>query len=1627
MDVYNNGHDGIPKNNPTIDCGYHCTTDAGVDQTTCSGTVVTLTGTRPTSGTWHALGSNPAGTSLGSTSGGVASLNIPLGVHGTFSFIYQSGYCTDTMDVVVIAKSNAGADQQICGGHIATLTGTAPNNGTWSAQAGNPVGATLSTTSGGVATVTFADASTGNFNFIYTSPAGCTDTMTVAVTPKPLAGADQSICAGNTVQLSGLVLSTGTWSSQSGNPTGATLSSTVAGVATSSFTPTSLGDYYYIYTSTFCTDTMKVKVVQPMADIQLAAGSHAYICVGNTTTLTDANAGGVWTSSNIAVATVNSTTGVVTGIADGYAVISYTVPSVTICGCNIKTFTVFVNSSPSLQPIQGPGIVCVGSMITLMDPSGGGNWSTSNADVDVNSSGNVTGVTPGTVTVFYTATNGCGSDIKSTTITVCQPIASIVGATNLCVGGSATLTDATAGGTWSSSDNSVATITSGGVVNAVGAGNVTITYTAPVGTSCCSNVSSAYIYVSNAPILAAIQGPGVVCSGQMITLMDPSGGGSWSTSDNTIATVNSSGNVIGVAAGTATITYTSTNACGNTSKNATVVVGGLPLAVNVGTSNICVGSTATFTNATVGGTWSSSDNSIATVDNAGVVTGVASGSATIRYTVSAGTVCGTNVATTNIYVNSVPVLAPIMGGGVVCAGSMITLMDPSGGGNWSSSDNTIATVNSSGNVFGVAVGTATITYTVNYFCGGVLHTQTQNATVYVQGVLAYITGNTNICGGTTSTLSCTTAGGTWSSTNTAVATVDNAGVVTAHSAGYATINYTVAAGSVCGSNVANAYVVVSTTPTVAPFVGTTSICANTMTTLMCPSGGGNWSSSDNSIATINSSGNVFAVSAGTTTITYTANTTCGSASRNVTFTVMALPATPTISGSLVVCNGASTVLTSSYTTGNQWYKDGSAIVGANGQTLTVSTPGSYTVVSNNGGTCYSLPSSAALVNAGVVYGFSINVNPQELGGNNFIFTAATPVTNNSYTWDFGDGTISTVINPSRTYAAADTYSVKQIVINNSNNCKDSSIQLAIVVSCCVTSGSTGGTESKSLGNVISQRFFNRVTNSISEKLDYAKLNRIVSLPGVQVMGIGGNVTLQSLLPGENSVSSVLGGTVNAYPTSPADLVTFTNALDVQALDYTKNSSCKAVAFATKTSGMVYSHTKPVCDRLKEAVLQDIQNVTIGNITFVQYRLQQYTGVIEYAISFSAGKNSNSNFYEIQSKWLSEDYTGLDTMYNFQIWGVNPQVIKSMVSDILTNLNNSMPYYQLTYSPVPQTYIMSHRRNQKSMDITINNNTSSTSANLYVTDYMNELSPALPYRVVPVTINPNGKTIVSVDMEDKYQADVKMYDANNSFVNDEMYSNDGPWDISYNAANTTIGQFNISNDALTNADNEWRLFRNVTLNAVTSDYVSVFKMMKAAGLPRDISKYNGFRFTANASGAGALKITFVKNSITDWNSQYSITIPAKQGTQDYTINYADLVSAGLGSIDASDITAITISFMVNSGTSTSLNATISNAKLINTSVVVSPTVDTKLGIYPNPVINSSFTASFKSNKNETLVLKVIETGSGKVVHTETINSVAGQNSVFVKLNKSLVSANNYIVKLEGESTKYDVQNIVINKQ
>ncbi|MBK7957846.1 MAG: hypothetical protein IPK03_06790 [Bacteroidetes bacterium] len=137
-----------------------------------------LTGTLPTTGTWTAQSGNPAGQQWRNSCRN-CTVNFTNASNGVYSFIYTANGCTDTMTITVTNKPIAGADQiGQCGGQNSTLTGTFPTTGTWTAQAGNPAGATVGATAGGIATVNFANTSSGVYSFIYTAN-GCTDTMTI--------------------------------------------------------------------------------------------------------------------------------------------------------------------------------------------------------------------------------------------------------------------------------------------------------------------------------------------------------------------------------------------------------------------------------------------------------------------------------------------------------------------------------------------------------------------------------------------------------------------------------------------------------------------------------------------------------------------------------------------------------------------------------------------------------------------------------------------------------------------------------------------------------------------------------------------------------------------------------------------------------------------------------------------------------------------------------------------------------------------------------------------------------------------------------------------------------------------------------------------------------------------------------------------------------------------------------------------------------------------------------------------------------------------------------------------------------------------------------------------------------
>jgi hypothetical protein len=84
-------------------------------------------------------------------------------------------------------------------------------------------------------------------------------------------------------------------------------------------------------------------------------------------------------------------------------------------------------------------------------------------------------------------------------------------------------------------------------------------------------------------------------------------------------------------------------------------------------------------------------------------------------------------------------------------------------------------------------------------------------------------------------------------------------------------------------------------------------------------------------------------------------------SRSITVTVLSYPDTPQVNagGPLSFCTGSTVKLTSSPQSNYQWYKDGTAIDGASGQSFTAAVPGSYQVYTTN--TCGSKGSAPVAV------------------------------------------------------------------------------------------------------------------------------------------------------------------------------------------------------------------------------------------------------------------------------------------------------------------------------------------------------------------------------------------------------------------------------------------------------------------------------------------------------------------------------------------------------------------------------------------------------------------------------------------------------------------------------------------
>ncbi|WP_349919898.1 beta strand repeat-containing protein [Aeromonas veronii] len=559
---------------------------------------------------------------------------------------------------------------------------------------------------------------------------------------------------------------------------------------------------------------------------------------------------------------------------------------------------------------------------TTKDVSTQASWQSDNPSVlSVDSQGKITANDTGDATVTATILGVTGQTTVSAVNLAVSQIQIIPASVQLAIGTTTKLTaiatfadnstqDVSSQIAWLSSNNAVATVDSTGLVTGVAAGSVTLSATL-LGVTATTSIQVNNASPTALQVIPAVSTIALGTKSQLQAIATFSDGSTqdvsaqalWSSDNPVIASVDSQGQVSGNGIGQASITAT----LGSVSRSVSLTItnaiatslqiipptASLPAGTKLQFQAIASFSDNSSQDVSDQVSWISSDNSVAVIDQYGEATAVSTGGTNISALfqgVSSNTVL---LVVTNATVSSVQVVLD-SGSGTLAKGSSVqfkaqavlsdgSTLDVSNQAAWVSSDQTKVTIDTQGLATGVAVGTSTITASVNgVTSAGTILTVTNAIIGQIQitppiltlakGTKGKLTAIATYSDGTTQDISNLVA---WNSSDIGVATVNLSGEVTAVTIGNATLTGRV--GSVT-SNPVSLSVSSASVNQIDLSATASTLAAGTKTQLTAVanySDGSSqnisslisWSSSDSNVATVDTNGEVTAVSPGTATIT----------------------------------------------------------------------------------------------------------------------------------------------------------------------------------------------------------------------------------------------------------------------------------------------------------------------------------------------------------------------------------------------------------------------------------------------------------------------------------------------------------------------------------------------------------------------------------------------------------------------------------------------------------------------------------------------------------------------------------------------------------------------------------------
>ena len=462
----------------------------------------------------------------------------------------------------------------------------------------------------------------------------------------------------------------------------------------------------------------------------------------------------VWSSSNTAIATIGASTGLAVGVGQGTATITASASSgvdntasltVTAATLNSITITPSTASLPQglTQQYTAVGHYSDGSSFLITDLV---TWTSSSPTIaSINSTGLATALREGSTSITATygirtsntatlaVTPATLSSISIIPSTVSMPAGFTQQYTAIGYYSNGTSFDVTTQVMWGVTNGTVASISNTGLATAVSVGTSGITAAmgsiqAPQATLTvtAATLESITVSPSTASIPSGYQqqytATGLYSDGTMLNI---TGLVTWSSSSPAQASIDSTGLATGISVGSTNITASLNNISSNTATLTVTAATLVSISVTPATASIPVGLTQQYIatgrysdhstqNITTMVAWTTSNASVATVDSAGLATGLSvGGSITVTATLSPGTPGTAQLTVTSAVLESIAVTPsmnvnlpvgltqPYTAVGTYSDSSTATLTNVV---TWTSTNSNVAYINTQGMATGLTPG-----------------------------------------------------------------------------------------------------------------------------------------------------------------------------------------------------------------------------------------------------------------------------------------------------------------------------------------------------------------------------------------------------------------------------------------------------------------------------------------------------------------------------------------------------------------------------------------------------------------------------------------------------------------------------------------------------------------------------------------------------------------------------------------------------------------------------------------------------------------------------------------------------------------------------------------------------------